>query len=77
MRLLCGRQDVQANPRSGGRRKTVDLLMSNGAALGHRAPLFAVPYLDSIMLDVLSVVQPLHRQGAVERDLLRKIHLNR
>src|SRR5439155_22892620 len=55
----------------------VDLLVPDGTSLGHRAPLFAVPYLDSIMLDVLAIVQPLHRQDAVERDLLWKIHFNR
>src|SRR6185312_1960176 len=53
-------KNIQAYARRGYRRKAVDLLMSEGMTFNNRLPAPTIPNLDSITLDVLTIVQPFH-----------------
>src|SRR5215475_4767718 len=67
--------DVQPHPRRGDRRKAIDPLVPDGTTFDDRLPAPAVPYFNSIMLYVLAVVPPFHRQAVIECHRLAQFRL--
>jgi hypothetical protein len=72
-----GGEDIQANARRGHGGKAVNSPVSDRVTPGEFFPAFSVPSLNKVMLNVLTIVQPFHRQAVIEGHRLGKINLEK
>src|SRR5690348_14987524 len=75
IRLRGTGENVQTYSGSGNERKRIDPFVSNRVALKNRFPILPIPHFNSIVFDVLAIIQPFHGQGVIEGDRVAKISL--
>ena len=65
---------MQSHARCGHGCKLIDSLVSEGMAADHGDPFSMAINFDGILLNVLSIVQPLHGKRVIESDWLSEGH---
>ena len=67
---------MQADAFGGDRREGVNFFVADGMAFGDGLPVVLrfIPNFNSVVLDVLAIVEPFHGEGAGEGRRLGKLH---
>src|SRR5258708_27650722 len=66
VRLRRRFENMQTYRRRGNWRKTVNLLVPDRVSFRRRSPILSIPRFNPIVLDMLSIVEPLHGQAMIE-----------